>query len=249
LRKGPAISAMASIPRSLAKGARSCGKLRVARGHFLRRMSKAPAKERSRLVDQNPVKIFTNMLPISAVIIGHKRWLGRPPLTLTRKAISMPRKLAYRNLPQLFLKAREELLCHFRPLISHFGLTEQQWRILRTLDEKEQLEPREICEFCQILSPSLTGVLSRMETMGLVTRTRIPEDQRRVIVRLTAKSEKLVAELGPLIVAQYQIIEQAFGQELIAQLYEVMDRLIAVERGPIARIALPEKKDWSGQKF
>ena len=53
----------------------------------------------------------------------------------------MSRKLAYRNLPQLFLKAREELLCHFRPIISHFGLTEQQWRILRTLSEMEQLEP------------------------------------------------------------------------------------------------------------
>ena len=155
------------------------------------------------------------------------------------------KKLAYRNLPQLFLKAREELLCHFRPIISHFGLTEQQWRILRTLDEKGQLEPREICELCHILSPSLAGVLSRMETVGLVARARMPGDQRRVIVRLTPKSERLVAELGPLIVAQYQIIEQALGPELIKQLYTVMDQLIAVERGPIARIALPAKKDWA----
>ncbi|MBS1141477.1 MAG: homoprotocatechuate degradation operon regulator, HpaR [Proteobacteria bacterium] len=157
----------------------------------------------------------------------------------------MSRKLAYRNLPQLFLKAREELLCHFRPIISHFGLTEQQWRILRTLSEMEQLEPREICEICHILSPSMTGVLSRMEEMKLVTRERMPEDQRRVIVRLTPKSEQLVAELGPLIVEQYRIIEQAFGTELIKELYEVMDRVIAAERGPIPRVALPPKKDWS----
>jgi homoprotocatechuate degradation regulator HpaR len=157
----------------------------------------------------------------------------------------MSRKLAYRNLPQLFLKAREELLCHFRPIISHFGLTEQQWRILRALAEMEQLEPREICEHCHILSPSMTGVLSRMEEMGLVTRSRVPEDQRRVIVRLTPKSERLVSELGPLIVAQYKIIEQAFGPELIAQLYEVMDKVIAAERDPIPRISLPKKRDWS----
>ena len=157
----------------------------------------------------------------------------------------MSRKLAYRNLPQLFLKAREELLCHFRPIITHFGLTEQQWRILRTLSEMEQLEPREICELCHILSPSMTGVLSRMEDMGLVTRERMPEDQRRVIVRLTPKSEQLVSELGPLIVEQYKIIEKAFGPELIHQLYEVMDKVIAAERGPIPRIALPPKKDWT----
>lgn len=157
----------------------------------------------------------------------------------------MSRKLAYRNLPQLFLKAREELLCHFRPIISHFGLTEQQWRILRTLSEMEQLEPREICEICHILSPSMTGVLSRMEEMNLVTRERMPEDQRRVLVRLTPKSEQLVSELGPLIVEQYKIIEQAFGPELIKELYEVMDRVIVAERGPIPRIELPPKKDWS----
>lgn len=157
----------------------------------------------------------------------------------------MSRKLAYRNLPQLFLKAREELLCHFRPIISHFGLTEQQWRILRTLSEMEQLEPREICEICHILSPSMTGVLSRMEEMNLVTRVRMPEDQRRVIVRLTPKSEQLVSELGPLIVEQYKVIEQAFGPDLIKELYEVMDRVIAAERGPISRVALPPKKDWS----
>ena len=161
----------------------------------------------------------------------------------------MSRKLAYRNLPQLFLKAREELLCHFRPIISHFGLTEQQWRILRTLSEMEQLEPREICELCHILSPSMTGVLSRMEEMGLVTRTRVPEDQRRVIVRLTRKSEQLVSELGPLIEAQYRVIEQAFGPELIQQLYEVMDKVIVAERGPIQRIALPEQKDWANLQF
>lgn len=157
----------------------------------------------------------------------------------------MSRKLAYRNLPQLFLKAREELLCHFRPIISHFGLTEQQWRILRTLSEMEQLEPREICEICHILSPSMTGVLSRMEEMNLVTRERMPEDQRRVIVRLTPKSEQLVSELGPLIVDQYKIIEQAFGPDLIKELYEVLDRVIAAERGPISRVKLPPKKNWS----
>lgn len=157
----------------------------------------------------------------------------------------MSRKLAYRNLPQLFLKAREELLCHFRPIISHFGLTEQQWRILRTLSEMEQLEPREICEICHILSPSMTGVLSRMEEMKLVTRTRMQEDQRRVIVRLTPKSEQLVAELAPLIVEQYKVIEQVFGPALIEELYDIMDRVIAAERGPISRVALPPKKDWS----
>lgn len=156
----------------------------------------------------------------------------------------MPRKLAYRNLPQLCLKAREKLLSHFRPIIIHFGLTEQQWRILRALSEMEQLEPREICEICCILSPSLAGILSRMEETGLVSRTRMKKDQRRVIVRLTPKSEKMVSEMAPLIIAQYQLIEASFGSGPIKQLYDAIDQVLSNDTTPVPRIALPEKKDW-----
>ena len=151
----------------------------------------------------------------------------------------MPRQIRYRNLPQLFLRGREELLRHFRPIITHFGLTEQQWRILRAISENDQLEPREICEICQILSPSLTGVLTRMEGMGLVTRTRMEEDQRRLLIRLTPRAEQLVAEMVPLIVEQYRIIEVAYRPELIQELYEIMDRVIAAERAPIRQVKLP----------
>jgi homoprotocatechuate degradation regulator HpaR len=145
----------------------------------------------------------------------------------------------YRNLPQLILKAREKLLSHFRPIISNFGLTEQQWRILRTLDEMKQLEPRQIC---QILSPSLAGVLSRMESSGLVTRTRFETDQRRVTVCLTPKGERVVAELRPLIMDQYKEIEDHFGPALIAELYDVLDRLLLVDDEDIPQIPLPRKR-------
>lgn len=152
------------------------------------------------------------------------------------------RKISYRNLPQLLMKAREELLCNFRPVLNHFGLTETQWRIIRCLSEREQLEPREICEICHILSPSLAGILARMEDMGLIQRSRFPDDQRRVMVRLTAHSENLVNEIAPLVEEQYHYIEEVFGKELIKQLYEVIDKLISGEHKPIKRVSLPPAK-------
>ena len=84
--------------------------------------------------------------------------------------------------------------------------------------------------------------------MGLVKRTRMEEDQRRVMVRMTPKAEALVAEPGPLIVEQYKVIEQAFGPAQIQELYEVMDKVIAIERGPIQQIKLPPRKDWFSDK-
>lgn len=151
----------------------------------------------------------------------------------------MKRKITYRNLPQLLLKAREELLSHFRPILNHYSLTEPQWRIMRVLSEHEQLEPREICEMCQILSPSLAGILTRMEALNLVVRTRFPDDQRRVRVRLSARSEKLVASIAPLVEAQYAYLEEAVGKDLMAKLYSVLDDLDTAKKTPVKRITLP----------
>lgn len=147
--------------------------------------------------------------------------------------------IAHRNLPLLLLKAREALLARFRPIISHFGLTEQQWRVIRALSEHEEMEPRQICEACQILSPSLTGVLARMEELGLVKRERMADDQRRVLVRLTPKSEDIALRIAPLIEAQYKVVEAHLGAELIGEIYALLDRLLAQDVEAIPTIELP----------
>jgi homoprotocatechuate degradation regulator HpaR len=152
----------------------------------------------------------------------------------------MSKKNEYRNLPNLLLKAREVVLSQFRPIIAHFGLTEQQWRILRTLSEMGQINQRELSEVCQILGPSLTGVLSRMDDMGLVSRERLQDDQRRVAVCLSARGEKLVAALSPLIFQQYRNLEKAFGRELITEVYAVMDKFLGADPGPLQLVELPD---------
>ena len=76
-------------------------------------------------------------------------------------------KFRHRNLPLLLLQAREQVIARFRPILNAHGITEQQWRIVRALLDTGPLEPREIGELCRISSPSLAGVLSRMEELGL----------------------------------------------------------------------------------
>ncbi|MEY2633674.1 MAG: homoprotocatechuate degradation operon regulator HpaR [Pseudomonadota bacterium] len=153
--------------------------------------------------------------------------------------MTLTRKISYRNLPQLLMQVREALLSNFRPILNHYGLTEQQWRIMRTLSERDQLEPRELCEACHILSPSLAGVLARMEDMGLVQRSPFPDDQRRQLVRLSERSEALVTEIAPLVEEQYRHIEAAFGKALIGQLYNAIDRVLLSEHPPVQRVSLP----------
>lgn len=134
----------------------------------------------------------------------------------------------HRNLPLLLLHARESVIARFRPILNAHGVTEQQWRIVRALLERGPLEPRQIGEVCRISSPSLAGVLSRMDDMGLVKRERLEHDQRRVKVSLTAKSRALAAKLAPQIEAVYQAIEGHIGSEFIGRFYATLDELIGL---------------------
>lgn len=151
----------------------------------------------------------------------------------------MAHRFTHRNLPQQFLKARDALMGHFRPILNHYGLTEQQWRILRALDEHAQLEPREMCALCQILSSSMAGILARMEETGLVQRIRVEADQRRVLVSLAPKGDALIDEMAPLIELQYQYLEQAFGKKPLEALSGALEDFIGAQARPVQRVALP----------
>ena len=130
-----------------------------------------------------------------------------------------------RNLPLLLLQARERVIAPFRPLLHQAGLTEQQWRILRALLERGPLEPREIVTRCGISSPSLAGVLQRMDDLGLVQRERLDHDQRRVRVSPTAASRALAARLAPRIADTYAALEAQAGAGLLARLEATLDEL------------------------
>lgn len=140
--------------------------------------------------------------------------------------------LAYRNLPMLLLRAREKMMLRFRPILTAHGVTEQQWRIIRALDEHGPLESRHIADLCTISTPSLAGVLARMEAKAWVTKTRLAHDQRRVRVALTARSRRLVDNIAGDLRAAYADLERRVGTHLLAETYHAVDGLLAgIEAG------------------
>jgi len=142
------------------------------------------------------------------------------------------RLFGHRNLPLLLLQARERVIANFRPALNAAGVTEQQWRIVRALLEQGPLEPRQIVTLCAISSPSLAGVLARMDDLGLVRRVRLDHDQRRVRVSLTAKSRALARSLAPQIEAIYAGIEQRIGHRFTQDFYRTLDELINLLADP-----------------
>jgi homoprotocatechuate degradation regulator HpaR len=146
--------------------------------------------------------------------------------TMPSHVPSRSRRLHHRNLPLLLLQARERVISYFRPILNAHGITEQQWRIVRLLLEVPALEPRQIGELCAISSPSMAGVLERMEQGGYISRRRVEHDQRRVLVSLTAKSRALASAMAPEIDATYRRIEKVLGADLSAQLHDTLDQVL-----------------------
>ncbi len=135
--------------------------------------------------------------------------------------------IPHRNLPLLLLLAREGVIALFRPILHAHGLTEQQWRILRVLVEFGALEPRQIGRLCGISSPSLAGILARMEEQGLISRAGLAHDKRRQVITATASSKRLAARMAPEIEAAYQRLEDKLGPAVVGRLYATLDELVA----------------------
>ena len=89
------------------------------------------------------------------------------------------------------LQAREAAMAYFRPIVKRHNLTEQQWRIVRILAERPSMDFHDLAFRACILRPSLTGILTRMERDGLISRRRHPRDGRAQLVFLTARGRAL----------------------------------------------------------
>jgi homoprotocatechuate degradation regulator HpaR len=139
---------------------------------------------------------------------------------------------AHRNLPRLLLQAREAVMGHFRPNLRVHGLTDQQWRVLRVLGERGATDAGTIAAQAYLLGPSLTGVLARMERDGLIKRRRDATDARRTRIEATAKGKRLVQKLAESIEDHYIAMEQALGKTQLAQLYGLLDAVIAANAEP-----------------
>jgi DNA-binding MarR family transcriptional regulator len=79
----------------------------------------------------------------------------------------------------------------YKPLLAPLGLTYPQYLALLVLWETDSIGVGELGERLFLDSGTLTPLLKRMESAGLLVRTRAADDERRVIVSLSASGRAL----------------------------------------------------------
>lgn len=79
----------------------------------------------------------------------------------------------------------------YKPHLDRLGVTYPQYLALLVLWERDGITVSDIGERLFLDSGTLTPLLKRLEAQGLVDRSRDPQDERRVVIRLTEQGRAL----------------------------------------------------------
>jgi homoprotocatechuate degradation regulator HpaR len=144
---------------------------------------------------------------------------------MTRSRDDFPLSATQRTLPIALLRAREAVMERFRPMLRDIDVTEQQWRVLRVVQEAEEIDATQLARAACVLAPSLTRILKSLESRGLITQGRDKNDRRRTLVRLTEAGDALLHEAGLVSAKIYAEIEAKLSAERIADLLDTLERM------------------------
>ncbi len=133
--------------------------------------------------------------------------------------------LTSRSLPIALLRARERVMGPVRKMLSDAGVTEQQWRVLRVLKEEGSQEPTHIAERACLLLPSLTRILQKLETKGLIRRHTHPGDKRRQIVEITDRGATIIKDNIDVTLQLAEEIKAQLGPERHEALLDLLNDL------------------------
>ncbi|GAB3134205.1 MarR family transcriptional regulator [Tsukamurella serpentis] len=90
--------------------------------------------------------------------------------------------------------ANRAVLSVYRPILAPMGLTHPQYLVMLALWGAAPRSVKEIGEALQLDSPTLSPLLKRLESQGLITRSRAADDERRIEVDLTDAGRDLRAQ-------------------------------------------------------
>ena len=135
-----------------------------------------------------------------------------------------------RSLPMLLHRAIDMLMPRFRRIFKEFGLTEQQWRVLRVLWEIEEISHKDLAALTLISPPSLVGVLDRLCAMELIERRRSAIDRRNVLLPTTKQGRDLRDQIMPAVQQTYFELRDSIDDDVWRNLVDGLDELTKPSR-------------------
>lgn len=121
--------------------------------------------------------------------------------------------------------AARSLVAFYRPLLEPLGLTHPQYMAMLALWEHGRLSLKDLAGMLHLDPGTLSPLVKRLETMGLVTRERDPDDERVLAIDLTDAGRRLRASAVPVPLAMVEGL--GLDEEQLRRIREAADLVIA----------------------
>lgn len=128
----------------------------------------------------------------------------------------------------------------YQPFLDKLEITYPQYLVLLVLWEQDSLTVNEISQKLILNTNTVTPLLKRMESQGIISRNREGSDERKVIVRLTEKGRQMQAEaakipeqLGAEIASEAMSINELL--DLKEKLYTIINYLNKKSNGDVEK--------------
>ncbi len=107
------------------------------------------------------------------------------------------------------------------PLFEKANVTPQQWAVLLTIAE-EPVSLAGVARKLAVSKQNMTGMIARLEQLGLVERSENPQDLRSARVQLTRRGRTVIEKFTPL----YQEWQKTLGRDLPDRDLQILTRAV-----------------------
>ena len=123
------------------------------------------------------------------------------------------------------LRTNDQLQIRFARLFREHGLTPSQYNILRILrGEGAPLPCLEIADRMVVVVPGITGLIDRLEALGLVVRERSTEDRRVVFVAITPEALARLDQLDQPVAALQESLVGHLTKAEMAEMIRLLEK-------------------------
>ena len=118
------------------------------------------------------------------------------------------------------------LMRNLAPLFEKANITPQQWAVLATIGDAP-MNLASVARKLAVSKQNMTGMMSRLEQLGLVERSENPQDLRASRVQLTRRGRGVIEKLAPAYAEWQKNLGREIGERELQTLTRVINRLIA----------------------
>ncbi|WUI01522.1 MarR family transcriptional regulator [Spirillospora sp. NBC_00431] len=131
------------------------------------------------------------------------------------------------DLPRVLARVERGIAARLAAALKTAGSTVEEWRVISLLADGAGHTMTEIADFALLPAPTLTKVIDRLVSAGLVFRRVDEADRRRVLAFLSENGRASFDRLSGTIEDEWRRVQDTVGQEELALLRVLLARMSA----------------------